>query len=519
MVDNVAVTAGSGTDIATDDIGNVHHQKVKIEWGPNNTVNETDAASGKALSVQGEAAENAATTGNPVLTGGRYDASARTLGDGDVGAVALGTDGHVLVREENTISTNNSTTSAFTTGENRVFTGDDVSQYASVTVYIDNSHDSATDGLKFQFSNDNTNFDSSVSFTYTEADGARIFQLPVVARYFRINYTNSANNNTHTRIQTILHVHPVSTTIHRLVDDIDPDRSAEVVKSVIFAQAAGTGDFVPVDSTAAGNLKVAIEEGESLAFDGETATGKEGWVMLGSDSSNLYHLSVNATGEINLAAQGNDSTALGPGIVMQGDDGTDRKNINVDPTTGDVQVDVTNTVTVDLAGNNDVTVTGGNAHDGTTLGNPVLGGARATNSVEGVTQVANGDLTHIQADLNGVTITRPHTTLEEIIVEDNSATTTASTALTNFGVGGANIHNYITTISVANTSATDVYVELEDGSGGTTFFIIMAPAGGGATISFPVPLKQPTANTGLFTALSGAASTVYVSTVGFQANG
>lgn len=41
-----------------------------------------------------------------------------------------------------------------------------------------------------------------------------------------------------------------------------------------------------------------------------------------------------------------EAAALGNGILIQGDDGTDRKNINVDATTGDVQVDVTNTVTV-----------------------------------------------------------------------------------------------------------------------------------------------------------------------------
>lgn len=45
-----------------------------------------------------------------------------------------------------------------------------------------------------------------------------------------------------------------------------------------------------------------------------------------------------------------DGSALGEGVLIQGDDGVDRKNINVDPTTGDVQVDVTNTVTVDGSG-------------------------------------------------------------------------------------------------------------------------------------------------------------------------
>jgi hypothetical protein len=47
---------------------------------------------------------------------------------------------------------------------------------------------------------------------------------------------------------------------------------------------------------------------------------------------------------------------------MGGDDGTSLKSINVDATTGDVQVDVTNTVTVDLEANNDVVLTAGLLH-------------------------------------------------------------------------------------------------------------------------------------------------------------
>ena len=44
--------------------------------------------------IQGTAAENAAASDNPVLVGGRYDSSDRTLGNGDVGALALTAAGH-----------------------------------------------------------------------------------------------------------------------------------------------------------------------------------------------------------------------------------------------------------------------------------------------------------------------------------------------------------------------------------------------------------------------------------------
>jgi hypothetical protein len=54
-------------------------------------------ASTNTVEVVGDAAENAAVAGNPVLTGGRYDSSPRTLGNGDVGAVALNASGQMLV--------------------------------------------------------------------------------------------------------------------------------------------------------------------------------------------------------------------------------------------------------------------------------------------------------------------------------------------------------------------------------------------------------------------------------------
>jgi hypothetical protein len=52
MADNVAITAGSGTNIATDDDATAHHQLVKVEWGANGTFNLVDPVTGKELPVQ-----------------------------------------------------------------------------------------------------------------------------------------------------------------------------------------------------------------------------------------------------------------------------------------------------------------------------------------------------------------------------------------------------------------------------------------------------------------------------------
>jgi hypothetical protein len=103
-------------------------------------------------------------------------------------------------------------------------------------------------------------------------------------------------------------------------------------------------------------------------------------------------------------------------------------------------------------------------------------------------------------------------------------TGTSTTAVTGMGAPGANLYNYITQITVTNTDATvGTLVNLQDGSGGTTFYTVPAPAAvssvgvAGSVISFPTPLKQPTANTALFVACGTTSAEVIVSVTGFKA--
>jgi len=160
---------------------------------------------------------------------------------------------------QNKISTNNSTTSVLS--EDAVYTGtaDDVSNFANVTIQLDSSHDSAVDGMTFQFSTDNTNWDDVYTFTYTAAEGARRFQFPATAQYFRVVYTNGSTLQTHFRVQTILHVSDILTSIHRLQNNTSPDRSVELVKSAIIASHDNILDYKPVESTSGGHLKVSLE--------------------------------------------------------------------------------------------------------------------------------------------------------------------------------------------------------------------------------------------------------------------
>lgn len=197
------------------------------------------------------------------------------LGDG-TNLTIVNAAGELMVDEPNLISTNNSTIVTLGIGANFTGTGDDVSDYSAVTIQIDASHDSAVDGMTFEFSIDNVNWDDTFLFTYTAADGARRFQFPTTAQFFRVNYTNGGTGQSHFRVQTILHRHAVTSSVRRLVDNEDPDRSSVVVKSILMAQAAGAGDFIPIQASAGGNFKVDLEDIGGVAVDVNSGPAGDG---------------------------------------------------------------------------------------------------------------------------------------------------------------------------------------------------------------------------------------------------
>lgn len=51
MADNVAITAGSGTSVATDDIASVHYQRVKLSLGADGTAVDAVAGAGAVSSA------------------------------------------------------------------------------------------------------------------------------------------------------------------------------------------------------------------------------------------------------------------------------------------------------------------------------------------------------------------------------------------------------------------------------------------------------------------------------------
>jgi hypothetical protein len=155
------------------------------------------------------------------------------------------------------------------------------------------------------------------------------------------------------------------------------------------------------------------------------------------------------------------------------------------------------------------------AHDAVDSGNPTKVGGRAVSDLAAATMVAAADRTDFVADLDGAQIVRPYCPIGNALVERVTITSGTATALSTFGAT-ASARNCVTTIIVHNSSATDTFVDLLDGTAGTVLMTIPLPTKGGAVISLPVPLRQPTANTALAYQVGTASTTVYLTFVGFK---
>lgn len=202
------------------------------------------------------------------------------VGKNDSGSydnVGITDKGELKVGQDADIDANNSTTTPLGGSATFTGTGTDVSGYGGITVTLFADRDSTANGMKFQFSTDNTNWDLDIAggFDYVGSTG-RQFQFATQAKYFRVVFENGAVAQSALRIQTLLHKNPPTiTSIHRAADNVKPDRSATLVKSVLMGQVNGSGDLVPVQLSAAGILKTTGSAGgvTDTAYAEDSASG------------------------------------------------------------------------------------------------------------------------------------------------------------------------------------------------------------------------------------------------------
>jgi hypothetical protein len=142
---------------------------------------------------------------------------------------------------------------------------------------------------------------------------------------------------------------------------------------------------------------------------------------------------------------------------------------------------------------------------------------KATTDLDALTAVSDGDATRSVGD----TLGRQFMTLgcgkDNRIKGYLANTDGASTALTGMGAQGSGVIIEVWSLVISNSSATDVTVDLRDGTAGSVLATFIAPAttdtGGGAVVNLNVPI-QFTANTAVAIDGSAAATTLYVTALG-----
>jgi hypothetical protein len=166
-------------------------------------------------------------------------------------------------------------------------------------------------------------------------------------------------------------------------------------------------------------------------------------------------------------------------------------------------------ISLNAAGRVRVEAAGSTAHDGADSGNPVKVGGRARSS--DIAAVANDDRTDFVADLTGKQVVRPHCIAEQQVSGVASTSGTGDTSV--IAAQGVGVRLYVTSISIANSSANNPVVEIKSGT--TVIWRTIAPASGGSNIIFDPPLRLA-ANEALNMASLTGSSTVYFSANGYR---
>jgi hypothetical protein len=238
-----------------------------------------------------------------------------------------------------------------------------------------------------------------------------------------------------------------------------------------------------------------------------------------ADTDNEFApLQVNASGALYVVQSGTVTVTATDLDVQSGgaDLATEATLSTIDTDTGNIATSTSTMAGWDNAVGDGASVSGDVAHDSADAGEPVKVGFKAESSPKGITLVADGDRTDGYADLDGIQIVKIGTSGADLISERVSNTHGTSTAFTNFDAT-ASTYNYVTAITVYNSSATDGYVDIRDGTAGSVLYTIPLPTLGGAVLANGgSPLFRSSANTALAYDVSGALTTVYISMTGYK---
>ena len=212
------------------------------------------------------------------------------------------------------ISTANSSTANLGSGATFTGTGEDTDGYVAITVAVYASHASATDGLKLEYSADNTNWRWDDVFTLA-AGAAKVFRTSPVARYFRVRYVNGGTTQTTFELSTTLHATQIKPSTHRLADSISAQDDAELVKALLSG-ITDAGSTLNIGATDDNRLKVATPT--PAAPTGTTAVSQyaDGDVGANATSQLNYTIPNGDTLHIQRLTMGGEASVSGGRVIL-----------------------------------------------------------------------------------------------------------------------------------------------------------------------------------------------------------
>ena len=210
------------------------------------------------------------------------------------------------------IDTNNSTSTPLAGGATFTGTATDVTDYNSVYVQAYSDVASATVGIKIQSSTDGTNWDHDHEYTVS-AGSARHINEALIAKYFRVVYINGVSAQATFRLQSKLLKTPSGPHTHPIEYTLTGDHEATIGRSILTAQKPNT-DYVNINATASGNLKMSVQEiSDGLDIGAGNAGTETQRVSISTDDVNLSAIKTaqtNGTQKIQIVDAGGDAVTV-----------------------------------------------------------------------------------------------------------------------------------------------------------------------------------------------------------------
>jgi hypothetical protein len=572
VADNVAITAGAGTTIATDDVGGSHFQRVKlvdgtldsstaiasgggVEAGALRVTIASDSTgvvsiddNGASLTVDGTITANLAAgtnyAGKVRLTDGTTDTDVRDLANSNALNVAIvdGSGDQIISFGGGTQYTEDAAAAANPVGTAPILIrsdtpatqvttdGDNIAQrgtnYGAAYVQVVSSAGAFVDtfGGGTQYTEGNTDATITGTAMLMEGAGDTLVVAPGTAADGLL--VNLGANNDVTVTGTVTANLAAGT---NNIGDVD----VLTVPAPLSTTGGGTEAAalrVTIANDSTGVLSI-DDNGASITVDGTvTANLAAGTNNIGDvDVLTLPALVAGTAfiGKVQITDGTNDAVV----DTVHGDAESNTENhldvaaklMGYNGTTWDrLRSDTTNGLDVDVvrlpASTNTLEVVGDVAHSIAVAGNPVLiaGAAQAHDDTAPPNRVdAEGDATRLATDYDGSLFVRPH---GPQVWTYHLNTSTAQTDASVHAAPGAGLSLYVGTIVFSSGAATAINMFLEEGASTVMGpYYLEATAGRGLCIQFNPPRKI-TANTAL-TITTSASIAHSVDITGFTAQG